>query len=149
MSRLLRCAGCGALNNWLGSQPGKVAKCGSCRRALDPRGRPQGVGEDGFRSMVEGAPLPVLVEFRDPADAGCRTVSSTLAAYAARRVGEIVFLSVDVEVHPQLARAHAVDGLPTFVLYANGREISRERGPLTGDDFDRWLAGARAEGLRH
>lgn len=136
--KVLRCGTCGSLNNWQGAREGKVARCGRCRRALDESCRPQGTGADFLAAVLEGSPIPVLVDFRDPSLPDCRENSARVAAFAGDHPGEMVFLTVDVLVHPSLAETHRVEFLPTLLLFAGGREIARESGRRP--DLDRALS---------
>ena len=49
--------------------------------------------------------------------------------------GRAVVGSVDVNTQAVLARNYGVAYVPTFVLFRNGREVSRQTGTTTYDDL--------------
>jgi thioredoxin 2 len=138
---VVRCRGCGALNNYGGARAGKVARCGTCRGALDVSGKPQGVREDELHRAVEGSPVPVVVLVCDPADPAGRIAAGVLERVATRHLGELVALTVDVEVHPRFAGEHAIDALPAFLLYRKQEEAARlgAIAVASADELERWV----------
>ena len=146
--RIIRCKGCGALNNYGGHREGKVARCGHCRAGLDVSGRAQGVREEELARAVEGAPVPVVALVWDPADPTCRAAAAALERISARHLGELLALTVDVEVHPGFPRAHGIASLPAFLLFRGGAERApheeRREGVLDERDLERWLLSGAA-----
>ena len=139
VAAVLRCRGCGGLNNYGGVRAGKVARCGVCRVALDVSGKLQGVREEELDHAVEGAPVPVIVLVWDPADPVCRTAAAALERISMKRLGAMLALTVDVEVHPDFPRAQRIDTLPTFVLFREQAEAGRFGGVLEEEALARWI----------
>ena len=146
---VVRCRGCGGLNNYGGVRPGKVARCGVCRVALDVSGKFQGVRVDELDRAVEGSPVPVLALVWDPADPTCRRASAALDRVSVENVGAVLALTVDVEVHPGFADARSIDSVPTFLMFRGGREIERRRGLLAEDAIARWVLDGLAPATVH
>ena len=145
MAGIVRCRGCGALNNYAGVREGKVPKCGACRVALDVSGRAQGVAEEALARAVEGSPVPVLLLVWDPSDRACRSVGTAVDRFAARRVGEQLALTVDVEVHPNFPATRAIETVPTLLLFRGGAEADRQASALGEDELERWIFPQPAE----
>jgi thioredoxin 1 len=71
----------------------------------------------------------IAVEFMSYGCAYCRELEPVLEEVAAAlRTKEAVF-RVNVGADPDLARAYAVEGTPTFVMFLNGNEVGRAAGP--------------------
>lgn len=138
---VLRCRSCGTLNNYPGARPGKIARCGSCRGALDESGKPQGVREEELARTVEGCPVPVVALVWDPADPRCREAARQLESVATRHVGGLIALTVDVEVHPAFPGQRAIESVPSFLLFRASAESSRQAGAPGEKELERWVLG--------
>lgn len=141
---VVRCRSCGGLNNYGGVRPGKVARCGVCRGQLDVSGKAQGVREDELARVVEGSPVPVVVLVWDPADPACRNAAAALERVSTGRLGEVLALTVDVEIHPDFPRSRSVPAVPGFLLFKGNEEAGRFSGVLTEDALTRWVFAGEA-----
>jgi thioredoxin-like negative regulator of GroEL len=146
---VVRCRGCGGLNNYAGVRPGKVARCGVCRVALEVSGKSQGVRAEELDRTVEGSPVPVIALVWDPADPTCRTAAAALERVSVQNLGSFVALTVDVEVHPGFAPARSVEALPTFLLFRGQQEVGRTSGVLAEDTIARWVLDGLAPATVH
>ena len=52
--------------------------------------------------------------------------------------------SVDVDQSRALAQKYHVSGIPTFIVFKDGREVTRQSGAMPRAMFDAWLARAAA-----
>jgi thioredoxin len=102
----------------------KCADCGAQIR-LD---RPFGVSEEEFRETVAAAGVPVLVDFYADWCGPCRVVAPVLEEMALRHRGNLLILKVDSDRWPQLTRQHGIRGIPTLLLFDEGREVRRHVG---------------------
>jgi len=81
------------------------------------------VTTDTFTAEVLEADKPVLVDFWATWCPPCRAMSPILADMAAER-DDLKVVSVDVDAQQELAVEYSVLGMPTFMLFANGRPIA-------------------------
>lgn len=137
---ILRCRGCGALNNYAGARAGKVPKCGACRNNLDVSGRTQGVDGESLSRAIEGSTVPVIALVWDPSDPGCRTAGAALDRFAMREPGAVLAFTVDVEIHPGFPKERSVETIPTLLLFRDGTEADRRAVGLSEDELQRWIA---------
>jgi len=98
-----------------------------------------------FADEVLRRPGAVLVEFTAEWCGPCRMMAPVLAQVAAERAGTLAVRTLDVDRDPATARAHGVLGMPTLVLFRDGRPVfsvtgARSRQRLL-DEVDRALAG--------
>jgi len=87
----------------------------------------------------------VLVEFTAAWCGPCRMMAPVLAQIAAERAGTLAVRTLDVDTNPATTRAHGVLGMPTMILFQEGRPVlsvtgARPRRRLL-DELDRALAG--------
>jgi thioredoxin 2 len=122
------CPSCGSKNRL---RPGATgARCGRCHQPLvaAPRGEPVTVTDQTFAAEVEGASLPVLVDFWAPWCGPCRAVAPLVEALARDRAGRLKVAKVDVDQSPELARRFSIQAIPTLALFRGGRLVEQLRG---------------------
>lgn len=114
-------------------------KCADCGRPilLD---RPRAVSEEEFRETVASAGVPVLVDFYADWCGPCRAVAPLLEEVARRHAGNLLVLKVDSDRWPDLTRQHGIRGIPTLLVFDEGREVRRHVGAGSLDQLER-LAG--------
>jgi thioredoxin len=86
------------------------------------------LGQDEFESKVIHASQPALVEFGAPWCGPCRLLDPVLEEMAVVYGDSVDFFSVDVDDSPQLAMDYQVLGVPTVILFKDGRAMERMTG---------------------
>jgi len=144
---MFRCKSCGALNRVPASkrESGAQAVCGRCKAPLDLSGEPQEVDAAAFDRAVASAPIPVLVDFWAPWCQPCHVASPIVDQVARQRAGKVITLKVNTEEQPAPATANNIRGIPTFIVFKNGREAARQTGVLPRPQFEQWLDSIQQE----
>lgn len=124
---LLRCQHCHSLNRVDLARMHQHPKCAKCQ-AVFSLDRPQPVTDDDFSKMIEGASVPVLVDFYADWCGPCRAMAPALERFAATRAGEVLVLKLDTEANPRSAARYGIRGIPTLISFASGGELRRHVG---------------------
>ena len=82
-----------------------------------------------FKPLVLDADGPIAVEFMSYGCAHCRAMEPVLQEVAEMVKAREKIYRVNVAVEQELAGAYAVEGTPTFIMFLNGAEAGRVRGP--------------------
>lgn len=91
-----------------------------------------------FATTIAGA-TPVLVDFWAPWCGPCRFVTPVLEELAGELGDRVRIAKVNVDDEPDLADRFGVQGIPTLILFANGREVDRKVGALPKAALSTWL----------
>jgi thioredoxin 2 len=144
--RLLRCPTCGTENR---VPEDKLARglqpvCGRCKRRLPVEGQPVDgkpvkVTDATFTTEVEHSPLPVVVDLWAPWCGPCRILEPVIEELAAQMAGRVRFAKLNVDENPATASRFDVRGIPTLVVFRDGREIDRMVGVLPKSEIARRL----------
>ncbi|MGH7628228.1 MAG: thioredoxin [Gemmatimonadales bacterium] len=124
---LVRCAICGAINRVDLARLDQKPKCARCRKplALD---RPQKVTDADFQKIIDGASVPVVVDYYADWCGPCHAMAPILDDFALERAGDVLVLKLDTDANPETARRFGIRGIPTLVSFRGGRELRRHVG---------------------
>lgn len=134
MPSITACPSCGKRNRLPISAAGKP-RCAACHADL-PWLVEVTAGE--FDRAVAG-PTAVLVDLWAPWCGPCRVMAPVLAQLAAERAGRLKVVKVDVDEHPAISQRFQVQGIPTLLLFRDGRLVDRQVGAAPADALRRWL----------
>lgn len=86
------------------------------------------LGQNDFETKVLLAEKPVMVEFGAPWCGPCRLLEPVLEELATEYGGRVDFYTVDVDQSSELAMQHSVMGVPTVMLFKDGKLVERMTG---------------------
>ncbi|GAB4474137.1 MAG: hypothetical protein Kow0088_09940 [Anaerolineales bacterium] len=86
------------------------------------------VNRDNFQSQVLEADTPVLVDFTATWCGPCKMLEPILREIADQWSDKVCILKLDVDQNPELAMQYNVMGVPTLILFINGKVVERVSG---------------------
>jgi thioredoxin 1 len=87
-----------------------------------------------FKELIKGN-TPVLVDFYAEWCGPCKTMSPILTEVAKQVKGKAKILKINVDKNRQAANVYKVQGVPTFILFKNGKQIWRQSGVIQTNEL--------------
>lgn len=117
-----QCTSCKTKNRVPATRLDQSARCGKCKTPIAPLDAPHEVASQAeFDELINGSPLPVLVDFWAAWCGPCRMVAPEMAKIAKSHAGKVVVAKVDTESLPSVAMRYGIQGIPTMILFRDGR----------------------------
>lgn len=89
-----------------------------------------------FNELIQSE-QPVLVDFFAEWCGPCKTMAPQLERLAANLNGKAKVLKVDVDKNPQAAQAYQIRGVPTLILFKQGKVLWRQSGVVDAGTLEK------------
>lgn len=89
---------------------------------------------NSFNTIIKSE-KPVLIDFSADWCGPCKMLAPILKQVKDSLGERITILKIDVDKNQALASKYQVRGVPTMVLYQNGKQLWRQSGVLTKDEI--------------
>jgi thioredoxin 2 len=140
---VIACPSCGQKNRIPYEHLGETGQCASCKAELQP---PAGTVEidsaERFDSLIRSSRVPVLVDFWATWCPPCRMVAPELEKTAEANRGKFVVAKVDTDTVPAVAERFNIRSIPTLIVFANGREVTRTMGAMKAAQIEAFVRQA-------
>jgi thioredoxin 2 len=143
-SVIIECLRCGTKNRVPRSRIHDRPNCGHCHAPLSVEAfavRPLETADGTFSRDILAAREPVLVFFYSPTCPYCRMLSPVIDQIAVKFEGAALIARLDTTVNPAVSAQYGIQGVPTLLLFREGRLLKRMVGVQSGDEIERSLKG--------
>ena len=93
------------------------------------------VSDSSFENEVLGSAKPVLVDFWAEWCAPCRMLAPTVAAVAEHFGESATVVKLNVDDNPSTAQRYGIKGIPTLILFRDGKEVERVVGATSKESI--------------
>ncbi|MBI1339835.1 thioredoxin [bacterium] len=100
------------------------------------------VNDDTFEGEVLGAKGPVIVDFWAEWCGPCKQVAPHLEALAAELGDTVSVVKLNVDDNPVTAGKFGVRGLPTFMIFVDGKVAATHLGAMNKAKMAEWIREA-------
>lgn len=97
-----------------------------------------------FESTVTTSPI-VLVDFWASWCGPCKSMAPVYERAAAEFETRVRLAKVNTDEQPALATRFGIRGIPTFVIFRNGKEVARTSGAMDLGRFLNWVGAQHAQ----
>ena len=137
-SQHIVCPACGAVNRLPRDKAADAGKCGRCHGPLFTKS-PIEVGDADFEKHVRSNDIPVVVDFWAPWCGPCRAMAPAYARAASELEPQVRLLKLNTEDHPAVAQQFGIRGIPTLMLFRNGRKTAEISGAMDARNLIAWI----------
>jgi thioredoxin 1 len=95
--------------------------------------------DETFENDVLKSDRPVLVDFWAVWCAPCRALAPTVEAVAEKYANNARVLKLNVDDNPSVSQRFGIKGIPTLILFKNGKEEERVVGATSESAISRML----------
>jgi thioredoxin 1 len=97
------------------------------------------VNETNFDNIALHSQIPVLVDFWAEWCGPCQTLAPIIEAVARQHAGTVRFVKLNVDDSPAIAGRYGIRGIPTLILFRDGKEKERVIGVVTEEEISRTI----------
>ena len=97
------------------------------------------VSDSSFETDVLKSDRPVLVDFWAAWCAPCRMLAPTVEAVAEKYANNARVVKLNVDENPSISQRYGIKGIPTLILFKNGKEEERVVGATSKEAISRMI----------
>ena len=105
-------------------------------------GKPVVITDATFNADVLDAELPVVLEFEADWCPFCRQMKPIVASVALEHRNTFIMGKLDIDENRQTTEKYKVRGIPTYIVFRNGAEVSRFAGAMPKAVFEQRILDA-------
>lgn len=137
------CPHCGSTNRAPEDRSPLEARCGKCGEPLFTPTPPDVSGQNLDR-QIQRSSLPVLVDVWAPWCGPCRVMGPQFEAAAQEAQPALRFVKLNSDENQDMSARLGIRGIPTMLLFQDGKEVGRVSGAMSSRDILSWARGQLA-----
>jgi len=92
----------------------------------------------GFGDLLNGD-TPLLVDFFATWCGPCKMLEPAVKQVAQKMAGKIKVIKIDIDKNPNVANLYQVQGVPTLILFQNGKILWRTSGVMPAYQIEKLI----------
>ncbi|MCH8827631.1 MAG: thioredoxin [Chloroflexi bacterium] len=105
---------------------------------------PIDISDDSFKQEVLDSDQPVLVDFWAEWCGPCKMIAPMVDELAHEYDGRVKFAKVNVDDNPKTAMEYGIKGIPTMLIFKNGKPVKQVVGAVAKSVLQKNLEEATA-----
>lgn len=97
------------------------------------------VTDDDFNALISDSDVPVVVDFWAEWCGPCKQMAPHLDAVAGDLDGKVKVAKINVDDNPMTAGQYGVRGLPTLMLFKDGKVAATHLGAMSKQRIAEWI----------
>ena len=100
------------------------------------------VGDDNFDTNVLASDKPVLVDFCAEWCGPCKMIGPSLEEISEELGDQVIIAKLNIDDHPDTPSKYGVRGIPTMILFKDGKIVDTKVGAAPKAAIKGWLEAA-------